>query len=55
VQTIGCPVKFSDTPTELRRGAPLLGEHGREILREIGYTDEAVDAFVADGVIGLPA
>jgi len=55
VQTIGCPVKFSDTPASLRRGAPLLGEHGREILAELGYGDAEIDGLIADGVIGVPA
>jgi crotonobetainyl-CoA:carnitine CoA-transferase CaiB-like acyl-CoA transferase len=54
VQTIGCPVKFSDTPAEITRGAPLLGEHGREVLSEIGYGEEEIDRFVADGVVGVP-
>jgi len=31
--------RFSATPPEVRRGAPGLGEHTREILREFGYSD----------------
>ena len=37
---VGIPVKFSETPGEIRRPAPLLGEHAEEILREFaGYAD----------------
>ena len=33
------------------RPAPLLGEHTREVLREYGYVDAEIDAFVAAGVV----
>ncbi len=35
--------RYSATPTELRRGAPRLGEHGDEILRELGLSAAASD------------
>ena len=37
------------TPTNIRHGAPLLGEHTREILEEFGYLDSEIDALVAAG------
>jgi formyl-CoA transferase len=36
VRTLGFPLKMSDTPLRVRRAPPLLGEHGAEILRELG-------------------
>jgi len=30
--------------------APKLGQHGVEILREIGYDDAGIDAMIAAGV-----
>jgi benzylsuccinate CoA-transferase BbsE subunit len=32
----GAPYRFSRTPWELRRAAPRLGEHTREVMAEIG-------------------
>lgn len=50
-KALGSPVKFSATPTSIRQGAPLLGEHTREILSEFGYPDSEIDALVAAGDI----
>jgi len=50
-KAIGCPIQFSRTPTQITRPAPMLGEHSRELLKEYGYQDSAIDAFVAQGVI----
>jgi crotonobetainyl-CoA:carnitine CoA-transferase CaiB-like acyl-CoA transferase len=40
IQNLGFPAKFSETPGQLLRPAPLLGQHNHEILEEIGYTKE---------------
>jgi crotonobetainyl-CoA:carnitine CoA-transferase CaiB-like acyl-CoA transferase len=50
-KAIGCPIHFSETPTRIVRPAPILGQHTREVLREHGYSDADVDAFVAAGVV----
>jgi formyl-CoA transferase len=39
IKTLGSPIKMSATPPDVIRRAPLLGEHTREILREIGLTN----------------
>ena len=49
VRTVGFPVKFSETPGSVRRGAPVLGEHTREVLGELGYTDEQAEDLVRSG------
>ncbi|WP_035883416.1 CaiB/BaiF CoA transferase family protein [Cupriavidus metallidurans] len=41
------PTNFSLTPAEIRRGAPQLGEHSREVLRQAGLTDKEIAALVA--------
>ncbi|GMQ90172.1 MAG: CoA transferase [Gammaproteobacteria bacterium] len=50
-KTIGAPVKFSATPGAVTNGAPVLGEHTRELMREYGYSDEQTEALIADGTI----
>jgi crotonobetainyl-CoA:carnitine CoA-transferase CaiB-like acyl-CoA transferase len=32
------------------RGAPVLGEHTREVLGEAGYTEAEVDRLIREGV-----
>jgi len=53
IKALGSPVKFSETPTSIRRGPPLLGEHTREILIEYGYSDREIDELGANGDIIL--
>jgi formyl-CoA transferase len=48
--TVGNPIKLSDSPTEVLR-SPLLGEHTDEVLNELGYTREQIDALRAEKVI----
>ena len=48
--TVGNPVKLSASPTKITP-APLLGEHRREILTELGYTAVDIEALEADGAI----
>lgn len=51
VETIGTPVKFSATRSGVRHGAPMLGEHSREVLAEYGYPDREIEQLIEDGVI----
>jgi len=51
VRTIGLPVKFSDTPGGVRRPAPLLGQHTREILAEAGYSSGEIERMLKDGAV----
>ena len=47
MRTLGVPVKLSETPGAVRRPAPLLGEHTREVTREWLAGEEA-EAEAAD-------
>jgi crotonobetainyl-CoA:carnitine CoA-transferase CaiB-like acyl-CoA transferase len=51
VKTLGLPVKFSRTPGTVRTGAPLYGEHTREILSQHGFSSEEIDTFVREGAV----
>ncbi len=48
-ETIGLPVKFSETPGGVRVAAPLLGQHTRAVLTEAGCSDAEIDALIATG------
>jgi crotonobetainyl-CoA:carnitine CoA-transferase CaiB-like acyl-CoA transferase len=45
------PVDLSETPGAVRRRAPLLGEHTREILAELGYAPADIAALRQKGVV----
>ncbi|WP_216899968.1 CaiB/BaiF CoA-transferase family protein [Nocardia alni] len=57
---VNSPVRHATVPFTLahgsggwhRRHAPLLGEHNREVLAGLGFTDSEIDTLEADGVIG---
>ncbi len=51
VATLGAPVKFSDTQAAVVCAAPMLGQHTREVLGEIGYSAAEIDALVAAGAV----
>ena len=51
VSTLGHPVKYSSTPASVSRGAPVYGQHSREVLRENGYSDEEIEALLAQGAV----
>jgi crotonobetainyl-CoA:carnitine CoA-transferase CaiB-like acyl-CoA transferase len=51
---IAHPNKYSATPATIRRGAPLIGEHSREVLAEFGFSETEIGALIASGAIGEP-
>ncbi len=48
--TVGNPIKMSDSPTEVKR-SPLSGEHTDEVLAELGYKIDEVNALRSKKVI----
>ncbi|MGN6766203.1 MAG: CaiB/BaiF CoA transferase family protein [Rhizobiaceae bacterium] len=55
VKTPGFPIKFSKTPSMVERGAPLAGQHTREVLQEAGYDAATIDRLEKAGVIASAA
>ncbi len=51
IKQTGIPIKFSQTPGGLDRPPPLLGQHNREILEELGYSSAEIERLAADAVI----
>ncbi|NKB43821.1 MAG: CoA transferase [Alphaproteobacteria bacterium] len=49
LRTPAFPIAFSDSPADIRRHAPLLGEHTIEILSEAGLGQSAIDAMIDSG------
>lgn len=41
------PGRFSETPPNVHRLWPTLGEHNREVFREAGFTEAEIDEIVA--------
>ncbi len=51
VHAIGFPVKYSRTPGQMYRPAPMLGQHTFQILESLGMSAEECSQLEADGVI----
>jgi crotonobetainyl-CoA:carnitine CoA-transferase CaiB-like acyl-CoA transferase len=42
IRALGSPIKMSATPPDVRRRAPLLGEHTDAVLSEAGYSSAEI-------------
>jgi len=51
VAQVGVAARLAATPGEVRGPAPRVGEHTDEVLRSLGFEDEALVEFRRDGVI----
>ncbi|MGQ9572120.1 MAG: CaiB/BaiF CoA transferase family protein [Dehalococcoidia bacterium] len=51
VRMVGVGMQFSKTPGRIRRLAPELGEHTREVLLECGFGQEEIDKLEGEEVI----
>jgi len=54
VPVVANPIRFSETPTEFRSGPPVLGEHTREVLKELASLDDKkIVELQADKIIQI--
>src|SRR5699024_10674187 len=49
--TVGCPIKFTAFTPEIKE-SPLLGEHTRDVLASLGYSEEQINELIDKKVIG---
>ena len=47
------PFTMSETPGAITRPSPMIGEHGPEILQELGYDQTMIDALLNDKIISV--
>ncbi len=55
VQIPASPYRYSSFPKPLKLSAPLLGEHNRDILGELGYSETQIAALEQGGVCNAGA
>lgn len=51
VKQVGISVKLSETPGSIRSLAPTLGQHTEEVMHGLGYSDEQIEKWRADGSV----
>lgn len=51
VKQLGIPVKLSETPGVVAGAPPRFGEHNREILTMLGYSEDQIEACRLQGVV----
>lgn len=49
IRALAVPSEWSSSQPDYRRHAPRLGEHTREVLREVEYPEEKIEALIASG------
>jgi crotonobetainyl-CoA:carnitine CoA-transferase CaiB-like acyl-CoA transferase len=49
------PARFAASPASIRRLPPRLGQHTREVLREVGYADGEIEKLVEEKAVGVAA
>jgi crotonobetainyl-CoA:carnitine CoA-transferase CaiB-like acyl-CoA transferase len=51
IPLVGSPLKLSRTPVEIKRHPPLAGEHSKEVMLELGYTEEEIGELQSKKII----
>jgi crotonobetainyl-CoA:carnitine CoA-transferase CaiB-like acyl-CoA transferase len=53
-EQVGAFWTFPDLELKLDRAGPVIGQHSREVLADLGYATAEIDALHAAGVVGSP-
>lgn len=51
VKTVKTPIMVEGKLPDTRMQAPLIGEHTVEVLKEHGYSDSEIQAFISQGIV----
>ncbi|MFP3895942.1 MAG: CaiB/BaiF CoA transferase family protein [Anaerolineales bacterium] len=51
IQSLACPIHLSQTSATYRLPPPLLGQHTDEVLEELGYTQDEIEAMHKEGAV----
>jgi crotonobetainyl-CoA:carnitine CoA-transferase CaiB-like acyl-CoA transferase len=51
MRALGMPAKLSESPATVRRAAPLLGQHSRQILTDSGFDDTEIQHWIEQGIV----
>jgi crotonobetainyl-CoA:carnitine CoA-transferase CaiB-like acyl-CoA transferase len=51
IQNVASPIKYSRTPLTIRSVAPRIGQHTKEVLKNLGYLDEEIRNYKKNGII----
>ena len=54
-QAVASPLQVDGERFDHPLAPPLLGEHSAEVLAELGYGRDAIDALVRAGTVGSPS
>lgn len=53
VKVTNIPFTMSESPGEISRPSPMIGEHGPEILKEMGLSEEQIQKLIDSNIISV--